>query len=191
MKYNKQWLSESEIELMLNSSNITERQEIYILLMYSCALRVTEAINVRVKDLDYENNCIDIWGGKGRDTTELSKVPCDTKILKTLRRFCEHSNLRPNDYIMYSQKSKQVSRSQVYKILNQICKDAGIDKKIGTHTMRRSRASNLLNNGLELVYVSKLLRHKNLSTTMTYLSISVADIQKELAKINDSVGCLA
>lgn len=190
MKYNKQWLREEELELMLNKPDIPEKYEVWILLLYTPALRVSEAINVKVRDLDLKNECIDIWGGKGKDVTEMQKVVCDIKILKRMKRFCEHSNLRPNDYIMFSQKSKQVHRSQVYRVLNDICRDVGIDKKIGTHTMRRSRAEYLLDRGLAITFVSKYLRHKNLSTTMKYLDVSVADIQREMEKIDDGIGMM-
>jgi integrase/recombinase XerD len=190
MKYNKQWIREEELELMLNKADISEKYEIWILLMYTPALRVSEAINVKVRDLDLKNECIDVWGGKGRDDTELQKVVCNIKILKRIKRFCEHTNLRPNDYIMFSQKSKQVHRSQVYRVLNDICRDVGIDKTIGTHTMRRSRAEHLLDRGLPITFVSKYLRHKNLSTTMKYLDVSVADIQREMERIEDNIGNL-
>lgn len=71
--------------------------------------------------------------------------------------------------------------------LNNLCDEAGIDKKIGTHTLRRSRATHLLNKGLSLPKVSKYLRHKNLSTTMIYLKISTADIQREIEEIGDPI----
>ena len=97
-------------------------------LLYNPALRVSEAINVKVRDLDIKNGYIEVWGGKGRDSSEMQKASCDVKVLKRIERYCEHCNLRPNDYIMFSQKSKQVDRSQVYRVLNDICSKAGIDK---------------------------------------------------------------
>jgi len=189
-KYSKQWLRVEELEKMFSYSDLSEKYEIWMYLLYTPALRVSEAINVRVRDLDEKHECIEIWGGKGRDISEMQKTHCDAKVIKRIQRYCEHNNLRPNDYIMFSQKSKQVDRSQVYRVLNDICHAVGIEKKIGTHTMRRSRAEHLLDNGLPLTYVSKYLRHKNLSTTMKYLDISLVDIQKELGKINDTINII-
>lgn len=125
------------------------------------------------------------WDGKGRDVTEMQKAPCNIKILKQIKRFSEHNNLRPRDYIMFSNKSSQVTRTWVYRVVNDLCQGAGIDKKIGTHTFRRSKAEHLLDGGLNLTYVSRYLRHKNLSTTMKYLDISIADIQRKVDKIKD------
>ncbi|WP_052730878.1 tyrosine-type recombinase/integrase [Methanosarcina horonobensis] len=73
-------------------------------LLYTPALRVSEAINVKVRDLDKKNECIEIWGGKSRDETEIQKAPCDNRVMKRIERYCEHCNLRPSDYIMFSQK---------------------------------------------------------------------------------------
>ena len=93
----------------------------------------------------------------------------------------------PSDYIMFSNKGKQADRSWVYEKLNELCRDAGINKKIGTHTMRRSRATHLLNKGIRLEKVSKYLRHQNLSTTMAYLRITTVDIQREIELMGDPI----
>ncbi len=60
----------------------------------------------------------------------------------------------------------------------------------GKSTFRRSRATNLLNAGIDISDVSRLLRHQNLSTTMNYLRLSVGDLQRKLKGINDNVGML-
>jgi len=88
---------------------------------------------------------------------------------------------------MFSNKGKQVNRSWVYRKLNELCKQAGIDKKIGTqtHILRRSRATHLLNKGITLEQVSKWLRHKNYATTSVYLKISTADLQRRLEAVGD------
>lgn len=185
MEYSKEWLSLDEIEQMLSLPTLSEKYEMWLLLLYVPALRVTEAINVRLRDLDLKEETIDVWKGKGKKG-HLQKVPCDAKTLKTLIRYAEHSNLRPNDYIMFSNKSDKVTRGHVYKVVNKILHDANIvDKTIGTHSFRRSRAQSLLDAGLPLIFVSKLLRHKSIATTMHYLDVSVKDIQAEMMKIDD------
>jgi integrase/recombinase XerD len=88
---------------------------------------------------------------------------------------------------MFSNKGKQADRSWIYKKLNELCHEAGIDKKIGTHTVRRSRATHLLNRGITFTKVSKYLLHRNLATTMTYLKIITAYIKKELDELSDPV----
>lgn len=187
MGYSKVWLTEDEVKKLLDLPNMEEKYEIWILLLYTPALRVTEALNIRVRDLVLEKKEINVIGGKKRKDNEIEPVPCNLQVLKQIKRYAERCDLKPSDFIMFSNKGKKADRSWVYKKLNDLCKEAGIDKKIGTHTMRRSRATHLLNRGITLAKVSKYLRHRNLATTMAYLKITTADIQKELDELGDPV----
>jgi len=185
MGYSKQWLSEEEIKRIIDLPNLDEKYEVWILLMYSSALRVTEATNVRVRDLNLEKREINIVGGKKRTSDDIEPVPCGIDVLKRIKRYCDRSDLKPSDFVMYSNKGKQVTRSWVYRKLNDLCAEAVINKKVGTHTLRRSRASHMLGKGVTLARVSKMLRHKNPATTMLYLKITTADIWKELDAVGD------
>lgn len=187
MGYSKEWLTEDEIKKMLDLPNLEEKYEIWILLLYTPALRVSEALNIRVRDLILEKKEINVIGGKKRKDNDIEPVPCNLQILRQIKRYAERCDLKPSDFIMFSNKGKKADRSWVYKKLNDLCHEAGIDKKIGTHTMRRSRATHLLNKGIHIDKVSKYLRHQNLATTMAYLKITTADIQKELDAMGDPV----
>lgn len=188
MKNSKEWLRPDEFQKILSLPDLSEKYETWMMLMYTPALRVSEAINVRVRDLDLKGACVEVYGGKGYDSTEMRKAPCDARVLRRLKQYCDHNQLKPNDYIMFSRKSKQVHRCHVYKVVNKLAQQAVLDKRIGCHTFRRSRAEHLLDGGLSITFVSKYLRHKNLSTTMAYLDVSVADIQREMEKIDDCIG---
>ncbi|MDW5548629.1 tyrosine-type recombinase/integrase [Methanosarcina sp.] len=89
-------------------------------------------------------------------------------------------------YVMFSNKDKQANRYWVYKKLNGLCQ-ADIDKKIGTHTMRRFRATHLLKRDLSLQKSPKYLQHKNLATTTAYLKITTTDIQREFGEFGNPV----
>jgi len=189
-KYHKEWLRPDELKQILALPDIPEKYEIWILLMYDPALRVSEAINIKMRDLDIDGKCVEIYGGKGYDDTEMKKAPCKVETLKKIIRYCKNNKLKPNDYVMFSGKSKQVHRSQVYRVVNQLCAKAGIDKNIGTHTFRRSRAQHLLDAGYPILSVSKYLRHKKIETTLSYLFISVNDLLRELEKIDDPLDAM-
>lgn len=188
--YNKEWLKVSELQKILSLHDLSEKYEVWVTLLYYPALRVSEAINVRVRDLDFDNNCVEIWNAKGVNNNDLRKAPLPQEAQKVLSRYIKNNNLKPNDYIMFSNKSKQVSRSHVYIIVNQLCQQAGIDKHISTHCFRRSRAQQLLDAGLPLISVSRYLRHKNIFTTMHYLHYSIDDLQKELLKYDEPMQML-
>jgi integrase/recombinase XerD len=187
MNYSKEWLTEKEIKQLLELPNLSEKNETWILLLYTPALRVSEALNVRVKDLNLEKKEINVVGGKKRAQNDIDPVPCNLQVLRQIKRYAEKNDLKPSDYIMFSNQGKQARREWVYRALNKLCKEAGIDKKVGTHTMRRSRATHLLNRGIPLEQVSKYLRHKNLSTTMEYLKITTADIQRKIEELGDPI----
>jgi integrase/recombinase XerD len=187
MGYSKEWLTENEVQEILSLPKLDEKYEIWILLLYTPALRVSEAINIRVRDLNLEKHEINVVGGKKRKSNDIEPVPCNLKVLRQIKRYCERADLKPSDFIMFSNKGKQVNRSWVYRKLNELCTEAGIDKHIGTHTLRRSRATHLLNKGITLEQVSKWLRHKNFATTSVYLKISTADLQRRLEAVGDPI----
>jgi integrase/recombinase XerD len=187
MNYSKEWLTEKEIKQLLELPNLSEKNETWILLLYTPALRVSEALNVRVKDLNLEKMEINVVGGKKRAQDDIDPVPCNLQVLRQIKRYAERNDLKPSDYIMFSNQGIQARREWVYRALNKLCKEAGFDKKVGTHTMRRSRATHLLNRGIPLEQVSKYLRHKNLSTTMEYLKITTADIQRKIEELGDPI----
>jgi integrase/recombinase XerD len=187
MGYSKEWLTEHEVKKILELPNLDEKYEIWILLLYTPALRVSEALNVRVRDLILEKQEINVIGGKKRKSNDIEPVPCNLQVLRQIKRYCERSDLKPSDYIMFSNKGKKATRGWVYQKLNELCKEADIVKKIGTHTFRRSRATHLLNKGIRIDKVSKYLRHQSLTTTMAYLKITTADIQKELEAMGDPI----
>jgi len=174
-----------ELQKILSLNDISEKYEVWITLLYYPALRVSEAVNVRVRDLDFNSNCVEIWNAKGVHNNDLRKAPLPPEAQKILSRYIKNNNLKSNDYIMFSNKSKQVSRSHVYVVVGELCTKAGINKKIGTHTFRRSRAQHLLDSGVPLISVSRYLRHKNIETTMHYLHYSIEDLQRELLKYDE------
>jgi integrase/recombinase XerD len=185
MGYSKEWLTEEELHKMLSLPDLEEKYEIWILLLYSSGLRVSEAINIRVRDLIVEKQRIHVIGGKKRATNDIAPVPCNLTVIRQIKRYCDRYDLKPSDFVMFTNKGKQADRSWVYKKLNDLCHQAGIEKKIGTHTMRRSRATHLLGKGITIDKVSKYLRHKSISTTMVYLNITIDDLQKALDQFGD------
>ncbi len=82
-------------------------------MLYTPALRVSEALNVRVKDLNLEKKEINVIGGKKRKDNDIEPVPCNLQVLRQIKRYTERNDLKPSDYIMFSNKRKQADRSWV------------------------------------------------------------------------------
>jgi len=181
-KLAKEWLTLSEIKAILDLPDLKLRDEVIVWLLYGGALRVSEMCNLRREDVDFENNYLIIRQSKTSDTPQL--VPVPNKILKKINQLMNEEKTPPAGYIFKGHDGKPLTRQHVYRIVNELAQRAGIQKKLGTHSFRRSRATHLLDAGLPLEKVSKFLRHQQLSSTMSYLKISVEDLKKEVNKVD-------
>ncbi len=183
-KQSKEWLTKEEYNRIINHPHISRKDEIIISLLYSCALRVSELLNIRIEDINTNNATITIWDSKTSNDPAL--VPIPATLLKMLNQWISENKLSPKKYLFSSNRSKTISRSQLSRMIVLTAQQAGIDKVISTHCYRRSRASHLLDSGLPLEQVSRLLRHKHLSSTMVYLRISIKGLQKAINRIDEA-----
>ncbi len=184
MKYSKEWITKEELSRIINNPEISRRDELIISILYYCALRVSEMAELQVKDIDIKNCVLTLWKSKKSDDPEL--VPAPAHLVKDISQWIRDNNLKGEDYLVRSQKGGYLSRSRIYRIIKQNASRTGIDKEITTHSFRRSRATHLLNDGLPIEKVSRLLRHNRLESTMTYLKISIEDLKKDITEIDDN-----
>ena len=181
-KQPKEWLTKEEFSRLINDPHIPRKDEMIISILYGCALRVSELANLRVRDINIENATITIWESKKSNDPAL--VPIPIPALKMMNQWITENKLSKNRYLLFSSHSKKLSRTQIHRIIKEAGIRTGLEKEIATHTFRRSRATHLLDAGLPLEQVSRLLRHKYLSSTMIYLKIAIKDIQKAISKID-------
>lgn len=163
-------LSTDEIQRMINSTKNLKHKAI-IALMYSCAIRVSEVINLKVRDIDTKNNKINIRSGKGKIDRV---VMLDGSILALLREYW--SQYRTNEYLFEGDKGGKYSVSSVQNIVKSRAKIAGINKNISSHSLRHSCLTQLIKNGVDLRRVQKIAGHKNINTTANYIRIIDSDI---------------
>ncbi|MFW6129891.1 MAG: tyrosine-type recombinase/integrase [Atribacterota bacterium] len=182
MKYSKEWLTKEEFNRLVNNPAISRRDELIISVLYYCALRVSEMVTIKVKNIDIINGTLTLWKSKKSDNPELIHIP--DHLVKLISQWIRENNLKRNGYLIKSQKGGPLSRVQIYRIIKERAEEAGLDKEITTHSFRRSRATHLLNAGLPLEKVSRLLRHNRLESTMTYLKISIEDLKRDIKKVD-------
>ena len=161
-------LSKKEIEEMIISTN-NLKHRLVIVLLYSAGLRVSELINLRFEDIDFYRNIIHIKKGKGSKDriTLLSK-----KAKSFLRDYGLGSGL------IFNTKARKYSIRAVESIIKKTAKKAGIIKNVTPHILRHSFATHLLENGIDLRIIQKLLGHSRLETTQVYTHVSKAGITK-------------
>jgi site-specific recombinase XerD len=137
--------------------------------MYSCALRVSEVVDLKIKDIDAKNNKINIRNGKGK-VDRITML--DNNLLEILRKyFCEY---KVKEYLFEGAKGEKYSVKSVQNIIKKAAMSFG--KNISSHSMRHSCLTQLIKNGVDLRSVQKLAGHKNINTTANYIKIIDADI---------------
>lgn len=145
-----------------------------VALMANTGMRVIEAKGLKILDIDYEQNQF-LVNGKGR---RQRYVP----IAKSLKAYLDDylNNIRgdiDSEYVLATTKSGKISTCYINNILHKTTEKLGWQKKVTCHTLRRSFATNLLRNGVNVFAISKLLGHQSLKTTTIYLQLNEVELQ--------------
>lgn len=165
-------LTTEEVKRIINSiENIKHRA--IISTIYSCGLRISEAVNLLIKDVDSSAMTVKVVNAKGKNDRYVMLSP---KLLELLRRyFVEY---KPRKYLFEGQFGDRYSTRSIQQIFNKAVKLAGIKKSVTVHSLRHSFASHLLDNGTDIRFIQKLLGHKHLSTTQIYTHINPVSVKK-------------
>lgn len=132
------------------------------MLGYSCSLRVSEVVNLKIEDIDSKRMLINIRNAKGRKDRIVVLSPT---LLQTLRDYVRE--FRPTTFLFNGQFDLQYSSTSCNAIVKKY-----LGKTYHFHTLRHSGATTMLENGVDLSIIQKLLGHGNIKTTMTYTHIS-------------------
>jgi site-specific recombinase XerD len=136
-----------------------------MLTLYAAGLRISEALNLRIADIDSQRMMLKINQGKGsRDRY----VPISPRLLAELRNYWRE--FKPHDYLFPGQTDDTpLNKAVVQKACSLATAQAKINKQVTPHTFRHSYATGLLEAGVDLMAISKLLGHSSFTTTMIYL----------------------
>lgn len=161
-------LSKSEVIAIIEATENMKHKAI-LMTAYSAGLRVSEAVHLKVSDIDSCNMQIFVRSGKGdKDRyTILSE--------RTLLYLREYFKVyRPTDWLFYSGHDKSINLSSrtAQKVFSEASLKAGISKKVTIHTLRHCFATHLLLAGTNLFTIKTLLGHKSIETTMIYLHLA-------------------
>lgn len=164
------YLNYNEIEELLESIDITNteglQRRLLIEMFYSTGCRVSEMINVKLKDIDFTNKTIRIMGKGSKERI----VYFGDYASKYLEEYLKKVEVK--DYLFTNKKQEKLSVSEVELIIKDIMKHISIKTHVTPHTLRHTFATHLLNNGADIKTVQELLGHANLSTTGIYTHIS-------------------
>lgn len=177
-----QVLSEEEINQLLNAPDLTSEKGIrdYAVLeiLYSCGLRVSEASNLQINQINEQEEIINILG-KGKKERIVPIRKSALKAVKTYINEVRNKHLVIDKKAVFIGKNgKRMSRQALYNIVVNNAKLAGIQKEIHPHTLRHSFATHLLDNGADLRVVQELLGHTNIGTTQIYTHVTTKTLVK-------------
>jgi len=173
-------LSKEEIKQILNApSNI--KHKAMLSLIYSCGLRRSELLNLKLKDIDSKRGLIIIKQSKGRKDRI---VPLSPKILEMLRDY--YTSFKPKEWLFEGQSGKgQYDEGSLQKVLKQSVEKTKINKPITLHWLRHSYATHLLENGTDLRYIQEILGHSRSTTTEIYTHVSTKGIQNVISPFDN------
>tara|TARA_B110000459_G_scaffold201438_1_gene252104 strand:+ start:2348 stop:3241 length:894 start_codon:yes stop_codon:yes gene_type:complete len=167
-------LSIAEIDLIVsnidNSSKHGQRNTTIIETLYSCGLRVSELINLKISNIKFLEKYIKITGKGNKERL----TPISQKCLKLLSIYINeiriHQKIKSgnDDIVFLNNRGSQLSREMIFTIVKKLTEKSGIKKNVSPHTFRHSFATHLIEGGADLRAVQEMLGHENITTTEIY-----------------------
>ena len=158
----------SKEEIMkIFSATKNNKHKLILWLIYSCGLRRSEVINIKLTDLDKNRGILQIREAKGNVDR---MVPISPKVWEKIRVYIDV--YKPVIYLFEGQSGGKYSAESVYSVFKRSLRLAGIKKDVGVHCLRHSYATHLHEGGLDIRYIQELLGHKSTRTTEIYTHVS-------------------
>lgn len=175
-------LSLDEVDALLatfnDSSPLEIRNKAMIEITYSCGLRVSELVNLKLSSIHPQMGIVDVFGKGSKERI----VPIGEKAMNCLNKYLKEArpkltSPRLNDYLFINNHGDQMTRQMFFIIIKEKAKEAGITKPISPHKLRHSFATHLLERGLDLRLIQELLGHESISTTEIYTHVNDARLK--------------
>ena len=173
-------LTKEEVKKLFEASN-TKKSRLILSLIYAAGLRVSELVNLKILDLEFEEKIGHIRQAKGKKD-RIFNIP---ELLKEeLKKQVKNQKQKNSEYLFSGPKGKLGERN-IQKIVKTTAKNAEIQKDVHPHTLRHSFATHLLENGVDIRKIQVLLGHASISTTELYTHISTKQIKDVKSPIEE------
>ena len=149
--------------------------------LFSCGLRVSELVNLKLSDLYIDEEYVRVMGKGSKERL----VPISRKAIDELKNWFYDRNLmkiKPGeeDFVFLNRRGAHLTRTMILIMIKSQAKDAGIQKTISPHTLRHSFATALLEGGADLRFIQALLGHEDIGTTEIYTHIDTSTLRQEI-----------
>lgn len=179
-------LSTAEVDLLEAAIDLSKweghRNKAIIEVLFSCGLRVSELINLRISNVFKEEKFIRVMGkGKKERLIPISDSALHEMDLWFLDRN-EMTNIKPGeeDYVFLNRRGAHLTRTMILIMIKRYAQEAGIKKTISPHTLRHSFATALLQGGADLRSIQEMLGHENICTTEIYTHLDTTTLHEEI-----------
>lgn len=170
-------LSTEEIDLLIGAIDLStpegERNKAMLETLYSCGLRVSELISLKISDLFFDEGFIKVTG-KGNKQRFVPISPSTQKYIDTYKDLIRsHLTIQKGfeDTLFLNRRGKQLTRAMVFTIIKDLALKINLQKTISPHTFRHSFATHLLENGADLRAIQLMLGHESITTTEIYMHL--------------------
>lgn len=175
-------LNEDEIKRLFNALT-NKKHKAMLFTTYSAGLRVSEVVQLKLRDIDSQRMQILITQGKGKKDRYVNLSPV---LLDILRNYATTYTPAPKNYLFESDQTQGAYPTRtVQQIFTNAKNKAGIQKNVGIHSLRHSFATHLLDKGTDIKYIKDLLGHFSIKTTERYLHVSKQQLVNIVSPFDD------
>lgn len=166
----------NELESILEVSktgDLGDRNYLIIELMYATGVRVSELVNIKISDIDFQNRQIKIMGkGSYERVVYYGEYAHEAlnKYINGLR--CKLLTKKDNNWLILNKNGVKITTRGIAKVIDNIISETSIKAKVSPHSLRHTFATHLLDNGCDLRSVQEMLGHKNINTTEIYTHVT-------------------
>lgn len=165
-------LSKEEVKKILEMTK-NFKHKLLIEFLYSSGLRVSEAVCIKIEDLDLNDKTGIVRAGKGKKDRN---IILSNSLINDLKKYLQQR--KDNNSYVFNVKERHISVRQAQRIVSEAAKCAGVKKRVFCHALRSSFATHLLESGIDIRIIQELLGHSNLSTTQRYTKVSKEHLKK-------------
>ena len=181
-------LSEQEINSLISAIDLSkvegERNRAMLETMYSCGLRVSELIDLKISDLFFDEGFIKIVGKGNKERFVPIHSSAQNYIMLYMNEIRTQLTIKKGfeDTLFLNRRGKSLSRQMIFMILKALAIKINLNKKISPHTFRHSFATHLLKNGADLRAIQQMLGHESITTTEVYVHLDTSYLKKIVEK---------
>ncbi len=182
-------LSIEEVDLIIGAVDLSktegQRNRAILETLYSCGLRVSELVELRISNLHFGEGYIKVVGKGNKERL----VPISNKAVKEIESyFIDRNQLTPDqaskDILFLNRRGKKLTRVMIFTIIKQLVALTGIKKTISPHTFRHSFATHLIEGGADLRALQEMLGHESILTTEIYTHLDTTYLRETIMQFH-------